>query len=86
VLRWLDGPNPSVTHNHLLAEHHHGTGQWFLELDVFKKWLETSASILWIKGMRMCQYHLFSIIHYLLVYRPIHEFMASWKWQKHAMV
>ena len=52
VVEWLDAPDPSRTHNRLLEEHHEGTGEWFLESQKFELWMETPASILWIKGMR----------------------------------
>jgi hypothetical protein len=39
-------------HNQLLEEHHEGTGQWFLESNVFRQWRNNSASNLWIQGIR----------------------------------
>jgi hypothetical protein len=54
ILNWLHRgtPDPSITHNRLRGEHHIGTGEWVLELEVFKRWLETPGSSLWIKGIR----------------------------------
>jgi hypothetical protein len=49
---WLSAPDPSITHNRLLVEHHKGTGNWFLKSETFKVWSETSASCLWIHGIR----------------------------------
>jgi hypothetical protein len=52
VVKWLDAPDPSRTHNRLLEEHHEGTGEWFLKSEEFETWLETLAGTLWIRGMR----------------------------------
>ena len=54
ILKWLATPeaDPSITHNRLLEEHHEKTGQWFLESEKFKTWLETPSGVLWIYGIR----------------------------------
>jgi hypothetical protein len=55
ILKWLhnnDLPDPSMTHNRLLEEHHEGTGEWFLYSEKFKRWKETPGGMLWIRGIR----------------------------------
>ena len=55
ILSWLHHnlPDPSMTHNRLLEEHHEGTGEWFLHSEMFKRWKETPGGMLWIRGIRM---------------------------------
>jgi hypothetical protein len=50
---WLHAPDPSVTHNDLQGQHHEGTGNWFLEIEEYLRWIATPGSVLWIKGKRM---------------------------------
>jgi hypothetical protein len=52
ILSWLHSPDPSMTHNRLVEEHHEGTGEWFLKSEKFVRWKETPCAILWIKGIR----------------------------------
>jgi hypothetical protein len=52
IAKWLSPPDPSITHNRLLVEHHKGTGNWFLKSETFKIWRQTPASCLWIHGIR----------------------------------
>jgi hypothetical protein len=50
---WLHAPDPSITHNNLQRQHHERTGDWFLEIEEYLRWLTTPGSVLWIKGKRM---------------------------------
>jgi hypothetical protein len=55
ILQWLhndDLPDPSMTHNRLVEEHHEGTGKWFLHSKTFKRWKQTPGAMLWITGIR----------------------------------
>jgi hypothetical protein len=55
ILKWLhdnDLPNPSMTHNRLVEEHHEGTGEWFIHSEMFTRWKVTPGGMFWIKGIR----------------------------------
>jgi hypothetical protein len=52
MVSWLQGPDPSVTHNRLQSEHHEGTGEWFLKCNEFERWMKTPGGMLWIQGIR----------------------------------
>jgi hypothetical protein len=69
ILTWLhkDLPDSSTTHNRLVEEHHEGTGEWFIQSEMFKKWKEKLGGMLWIKGIRM-----FSVM------LSIRNFSAHW--------
>jgi hypothetical protein len=50
---WLHAPDPSMTYNNLQKQHHEGTGNWFLQIEEYRSWIESPGSVLWIKGKRM---------------------------------
>jgi hypothetical protein len=52
ICNWLSAPEPSITLNRLLDDHHEGTGEWLLESEVFTGWKGTPAGVLWVNGMR----------------------------------
>jgi hypothetical protein len=52
---WLHAPDPSMMHNNLQGQHHEGTGDWFLEIKEYRRWIAKPGSVLWIKGKRMSQ-------------------------------
>jgi hypothetical protein len=53
ILSWLEAPDPSKIHNRILEEHHEGTGEWFLNSEMFESWNETPCATLWVRGIRM---------------------------------
>jgi hypothetical protein len=62
---WLSSLNFKQRYNDILDQRTEGTGQWFLELDVFRSWtLSAGPEILWCKGMRKLLY-LFDYVQFL---------------------
>ncbi|KAL8723175.1 MAG: hypothetical protein Q9181_007337 [Wetmoreana brouardii] len=54
IRRWLSAPDPSSNYNKGLKDRHANTGTWFLEKDVYVKWLSESGSLLWLYGIPGC--------------------------------
>lgn len=55
ALRYLLSP-PNVTKNYedALEQRHDGTGDWFLQSEIFTEWKNNPDSILWLHGMPGC--------------------------------
>jgi ankyrin repeat domain-containing protein 50 len=51
LLDWLSTIDPTVNHRAACSEHQPGTGNWLLESDSFKNWLDGEVGFLWIQGI-----------------------------------
>ncbi|KAH8767818.1 hypothetical protein BGZ57DRAFT_797785, partial [Hyaloscypha finlandica] len=54
ILAWLSQLNFEDKQKDILSKRHPGTGQWFLELDEFRKWRDgdpNTSSVLWCSGI-----------------------------------
>ena len=49
--KWLNAPDPSISHNNIRKKHYNGTGQWLLEDKRYITWKEQYNSFLWINGI-----------------------------------
>jgi hypothetical protein len=54
IMRWLSAPDPSTNFNKALSQRHPGTGEWLLEDPRYSRWIEDSASFLWLYGIPGC--------------------------------
>ncbi|MCJ1456462.1 hypothetical protein MMC28_006823 [Mycoblastus sanguinarius] len=56
LYQWLcpDNTNPEESFEAALQLRYHDTGQWFLDSDAFKSWLESSNSLFWLHGIPGC--------------------------------
>lgn len=54
ICQWLTAPDPSFNYNGALKNRHVNTGGWFLETDIYLKWLSESGSLLWLYGIPGC--------------------------------
>jgi hypothetical protein len=52
-MTWLSPLNFSTKQSDFFRRRQEGTGEWLLEDDVFKKWLDGTERILWCPGLRM---------------------------------
>ena len=52
LLAWLSPLNFLTTQNDTFSRRQVDTGQWILEEDVFKEWLDGTNRILWCPGIR----------------------------------
>ncbi|KAF8351877.1 ectomycorrhiza-induced ankyrin-domain/NACHT-domain-containing protein, partial [Amanita rubescens] len=52
--KWLNVPDPSVSHNNAREKHLQGSGQWLLGDKRYIKWKEQSNSFMWINGISGC--------------------------------
>jgi hypothetical protein len=52
MLVWLSSLNFFNTQDDNLARRQEGTGQWFLDAEAFKHWVNNRGSILWCSGIR----------------------------------
>ncbi|KAF8326451.1 ankyrin repeat-containing domain protein [Amanita rubescens] len=52
--KWLNVPDPSVSHNNAREKHLEGSGQWLLRDKRYIKWKEQSNSFMWINGISGC--------------------------------
>lgn len=50
IKSWLCPLNSWQKHENVYADHHEGTGQWFLESEEFKQWSEGTPEVLWCHG------------------------------------
>ena len=54
IRQWLNAPDPSLNYTRALKDRHMNTGGWFLETDIYLKWLSESGSLLWLYGIPGC--------------------------------
>ncbi|PGH05933.1 hypothetical protein GX51_02714 [Blastomyces parvus] len=54
IERWLSPPDPSTNYNKALDQSYEGSGRWFLEGEVFKRWDSQRNSFLWLYGIPGC--------------------------------
>jgi hypothetical protein len=52
LVAWLFPLNFQAKQHDIFSRRQEGTGQWLLEDDVFKEWLDGSRKILWCPGIR----------------------------------
>lgn len=52
--KWLNHPDPSTNLNKAIGRRHPGTGSWFLESLLFKKWKSETLRHLWLHGIPGC--------------------------------
>ncbi|KAF8351875.1 ectomycorrhiza-induced ankyrin-domain/NACHT-domain-containing protein [Amanita rubescens] len=52
--KWLNVPDPSVSHNNAREKHLQGSGQWLLGDERYIKWKEQFNSFMWINGISGC--------------------------------
>src|ERR1700738_303986 len=52
ALAWLKAPDFQANHGKARALEQEGTGQWFLQGEAFRTWLEGSNRNLWVQGIR----------------------------------
>ncbi|KAF8333766.1 ankyrin repeat-containing domain protein [Amanita rubescens] len=52
--KWLNVPDPSVSHNNAREKHLKGSGQWLLQDKRYINWKEQSNSFMWINGISGC--------------------------------
>jgi len=50
IKSWLCPLESWQKQENVYADHHEGTGQWFLESEEFKQWLEGTPEVLWCHG------------------------------------
>jgi hypothetical protein len=50
VMDWLSPINQADIHAAASRKHEPGTGEWFLEGEVFRNWRQDSATSLWLFG------------------------------------
>ena len=55
IIKWLTVTDPSFNYHAALKKHQPSTGEWFLELEQFRKWKDTRSSLLWLHGI--CKSH-----------------------------
>lgn len=51
IFRWLTQNDFSIQQNESIKIHEKGTGQWFLDTDKFKRWIEDEKKILFCPGI-----------------------------------
>uniref|UniRef100_A0A8H7NI02 protein S-acyltransferase n=1 Tax=Bionectria ochroleuca TaxID=29856 RepID=A0A8H7NI02_BIOOC len=54
IRNWLAPPDPSTNLNQARSLHYKGTGQWFLDSDVYSEWKKDKNSFLWLNGIPGC--------------------------------
>jgi hypothetical protein len=54
IHRWLSPSDPSTNLNKALQQRQEGTGLWFLQSSLFKKWHRQHHSFLWLHGIPGC--------------------------------
>jgi hypothetical protein len=54
IRAWLSAPDASLNHNAISAKSHQNTGQWFVNGDLFRNWLDERNSLLWLNGFSGC--------------------------------
>ncbi|MCJ1437731.1 hypothetical protein MMC27_007118 [Xylographa pallens] len=54
MVKWLTVTDPSFNYRAALKKHQPSTGEWFLELEQFRKWKDTRSSLLWLHGIPGC--------------------------------
>jgi len=50
IKSWLCPLEPWQKQANVYADHHEGTGQWYLDSEEFKQWLEGTPEVLWCHG------------------------------------
>jgi len=53
IVTWLSSLNFSTKQNDFFGRRQQGTGEWLLEAETFKKWLDGTERTLWCPGLRM---------------------------------
>ncbi|KAF4551834.1 Ankyrin repeat-containing protein 13 [Elsinoe fawcettii] len=51
IKEWLRPPDHSASHGRARERHFEGTGQWLLNSDIFRRWLTSGNSFLWLHGL-----------------------------------
>ena len=55
VTDWLSPLNFMATQNEVLGRRQEGTGQWLLDSEKFKNWVNGTEKVLWCPGIREYQ-------------------------------
>ncbi|OTA91064.1 hypothetical protein M434DRAFT_357996 [Hypoxylon sp. CO27-5] len=69
ILKWLSPVDPWESYAPAVNRCHEGTGEWFLESEVFQDWRDRGGSNLWLSGFRkplhtcILHFHQSDIIH-----------------------
>ncbi len=53
IITWMSSLNFYTKQNDFFSRRQEGTGEWLLEADCFKKWVDGTERILWCPGLRM---------------------------------
>ena len=53
IMTWISTLNFSTKQNDIFSKRQEGTGEWLLEDDTFKNWLDGTERTLWCPGPRM---------------------------------
>lgn len=53
-----DDTGPEESYEAALRQKQPSTGRWFLESDIFEKWLGTKNTLLWLHGIRKLAYNI----------------------------
>ena len=61
-MTWLSPLNFPTTQNDVFSRRQPDTGQWILENDLFKEWLDNVGKPLWCPGIRMSYFQVDLII------------------------
>ncbi|KAG8753175.1 hypothetical protein FRC14_006356 [Serendipita sp. 396] len=51
VLRWFKGADPTTNHNAARKKHEPGTGEWLLDSEEFRVWMQEARKIMWLNGI-----------------------------------
>jgi Cdc6-like AAA superfamily ATPase len=54
IRSWLSAPDPSTNFNKASKQRQKGTGLWFLQSSIFKKWQTDHHTFLWLYGIPGC--------------------------------
>jgi hypothetical protein len=54
IHQWLIPSDPSENHNRALSQCHKGTGQWFVQGEIFTSFKRQNISFLWLNGIPGC--------------------------------
>jgi len=52
IIEWLSPLNFFTRQSHIFGRRHPGTGEWLLQSDEFKNWVDNPAKTLWCTGDR----------------------------------
>lgn len=62
IHRWLSPPDPSTNQNNAAKLREKETGLWLIDGVKFKDWKAAPNSLLWIHGIRECQFNHLQIV------------------------